>query len=105
MKKRKIWRKNRPEYSEYKQGFIEEIQEKIKNEESEKIDPIEKIKTRYKQNPQTSRCDRVSVVSGAQYLGEAVPFPEGEELDKKNYFFQVSIILGEEPLHGNIQKI
>ena len=57
-----------------------------------RTDPIEKIRKRYKEKPQTARCDKVSVVSEAQYLGENVPFydtyvPEGEELDKKKLFF------------------
>ena len=74
------------------QGFVEEIEEKVKQEEKEKVDPIEKIKKRYQQKPQTSRCDRVSVVSEAQYLGEQVPFyntfvPEDGEIDKKKLFF------------------
>ena len=91
-KKKEEWRKSRPEYSEYMQGFVEDIQEKVKQEESEKVDPIEKIKKRYQQKPQTSRCDRVSVVSEAQYLGEQVPFyntyvPEDGEIDKKKLFF------------------
>ena len=73
-KKKEEWRKSRPEYSEYMQGFVDDIKEKIKQEESEKIDPVEKMKRRYKHKPQTSRCDRVSVVSEAQYLGEQVPF-------------------------------
>ena len=91
-KKKEEWRKSRPAYSEYMQGFVEEIQEKLKQEEKDKVDPIEKIKKRYQQKPQTSRCDRVSVVSEAQYLGEQVPFyntyvPEDGEIDKKKLFF------------------
>ena len=91
-KKKEEWRKSRPAYSEYMQGFVEDIQEKLKQEEKDKVDPIEKIKKRYQQKPQTSRCDRVSVVSEAQYLGEQVPFyntyvPEDGEIDKKKLFF------------------
>ena len=91
-KKKEEWRKSRPPYPEYKQGAIEEIEEKIKEEEKEKVDPVEKMKKRYQQKPQTSRCDRVSVVSEAQYLGEQVPFyntyvPEDGEIDKKKLFF------------------
>jgi hypothetical protein len=91
-KKKEEWRKSRPAYYEHMQNAVEEIQEKLKQEESEKIDPIEKIRKRYKQKPQTARCDRVSVVSEAQYLGEQVPFyntfvPEDGELDKKKLFF------------------
>ena len=51
-----------------------------------------KIKARYKERPQTSRCDRVSVVSEAIHVGEQVPFyntfvPEGETIDKNKLFF------------------
>ena len=91
-KKKEEWRKSRPEYAEHKQNAIEQIQDKIKEEEKDKVDPIEKIRKRYKDKPQSSRCDRISVVSEAQYVGEQVPFyntyvPEGEELDKKKLFF------------------
>ena len=91
-KKKEEWRKSRPEYYEYMEGFVDDIKEKLKEEEKEKIDPIEKIKKKYQQKPQTSRCDRVSVVSEAQYLGEQVPFyntyvPEDGEIDKKKLFF------------------
>ena len=91
-KKKEEWRKSRPQYSDYMQNFVESIQEKVKQEEKDKIDPLEKIKIRYKHNPQTARCDRISVVSEAQYLGEQYPFyytftKEGEEEDKKNLFF------------------
>ena len=91
-KSKEEWRKSRPEYFEYMESAIEDIKQKIQDEEKAKEDPIEKIRRRYKHNPQTARCDRVSVVSEAQYLGEQVPFyntyvPEGEELDKKKLFF------------------
>ena len=91
-KKKEEWQKSRPKYSEYMQNFVEGIADKVKQEEKEKIDPIEKIKKRYKHKPQTSRCDRISVVSEAQYLGEQYPFyytftREGEEEDKKKLFF------------------
>ena len=91
-KKKEEWRKSRPEYPEYIQGTVEEIQERVKQEEKDKKDPVDIIRSKYKQKPQTSRCDRVSVVSEAQFLGEQIPFydtfvPEGEELDKKKLFF------------------
>ena len=86
------WKKSRPVYSEYMQNFVEKVSDKIKEEESAKIDPVEKIKARYKQKPQTSRCDRVSILSEAQYIGEQYPFyntflPEGQDLDKNKLFF------------------
>ena len=51
-----------------------------------------KIRQRYKDRPQTSRCDKISVLSEAIHVGEQVPFyntfvPEGEVLNKKKLFF------------------
>ena len=91
-KKKKEWKKNLPNYSDYMQNFIDTITEKIKQDEKEKIDPIEKIKKRYRHRPQTSRCDKISIVSEAQYLGEQYPFyytytKEGEGTDKNKLFF------------------
>ena len=91
-KQKQEWKKNLPKYSDYMQNFVDTIIDKVKQEESEKKDPIEKIKIKYKHKPQTSRCDKISVVSEAQYLGEQYPFyytytSEGEEVDKKKLFF------------------
>ena len=91
-KKKEEWRKGRPAYFEWVQDSVDAAAEKIKTEIKERVDPIEKIRIKYREKPQTARCDRVSVVSEAQYLGEIVPFyntfvPEGEELNKKKLFF------------------
>ena len=91
-KQKQEWKKNLPKYSDYMQNFVDNIIDKVKQEESEKKDPIEKIKIKYKHKPQTSRCDKISVVSEAQYLGEQYPFyytytSEGEEVDKNKLFF------------------
>ena len=91
-KKKEEWRKGRPAYFEWVQDSVDAAAEKIKTEMDERVDPIEKIRKRYREKPQTARCDRVSVVSEAQFLGESVPFyntfvPEGEELNKKKLFF------------------
>ena len=91
--KQKIeWKKNLRQYSDYMQTFVDSVIEKVKQQESEKIDPVEKIKKRYKHKPQTARCDKISVVSEAQYLGEQYPFyytysPEGKEVDRNKLFF------------------
>ena len=90
-KKKEEWSKSRSAYFEWVQDSVD-VAEKIKEDFEQKVDPIEKIRKRYKEKPQTARCDKVSVVSEAQYLGENVPFydtyvPEGEELDKKKLFF------------------
>lgn len=91
-KKKEEFFKGRPPYPEYKSEAMEAAAEKKKEAEEAKKDPIEKIKQRYKERPQTSRCDRVSVVSEAIHVGEQVPFyntfvPEGKELDKNKLFF------------------
>ena len=91
-KKKEEWRKNRPAYFEWVQDSVDAAAEKIKTEMEGREDPIEKIRKRYKDKPQTARCDKISVISEAQYLGENVPFyntfvPEGEELDKKKLFW------------------
>ena len=91
-KKKEEWRKSRPKYSDYMQNFADEIIERVKTEEKERKDPIKKIMQKYRDKPQTARCDKISVVSEAQYLGEQYPFyytftREGEEVDKKKLFF------------------
>jgi hypothetical protein len=91
-KKKEEWRKSRPAYFEWVQDSVDAAAEKIKTEMDGREDPIEKIRKRYKDKPQTARCDKISVISEAQYLGENVPFyntfvPEGEELDKKKLFW------------------
>lgn len=91
-KKKEEFFKSRPEYPDHKQDAVEAAKERKKAAEEAKIDPIVAMRQKYKTKPQTSRCDRVSVVSEAQFLGENVPFyytyvPEGEEEDKKKLFF------------------
>jgi len=91
-KKKEEWRKSRPQYSDYMQNFVDAIVDKIKTEESEKIDYYKLMQKKYQHNPKSSRCDKISVISEAQYMGEQYPFyntyvPEGEELDKKKLFF------------------
>ena len=87
-KKKEEWRKSRPAYFEWVQDSVDAAKTEMEGRE----DPIEKIRKRYKDKPQTARCDKISVISEAQYLGENVPFyntfvPEGEELDKKKLFW------------------
>ena len=92
-KKKENWRKSRPPYPEYKSDAMEEAEEnKKKHEEEMKKDPILKIRRRYKDRPQTSRCDKISVLSEAIHVGEEVPFyntyvPEGKTLNKKKLFY------------------
>ena len=92
-KKKEEWRKSRPPYPEFKNEAYEAAEERKKeHDEQMKKDPIQKIRQRYKDRPQTSRCDKISVLSEAIHVGEQVPFyntyvPEGEVLNKKKLFF------------------
>ena len=74
-KKKEEWRKSRPPYPEYKNDAIEAAEENKKQHDKERQkDPIIKIRRRYKDRPQTSRCDKISVLSEAIHVGEQVPF-------------------------------
>ena len=91
-KKKEDWKKSRPPYPEYKQDAIDAAAEKKKADDEAKIDPVKKMIQKYKGKPQTARCDKISVVSEAQFLGEQVPFydtyvPEDGTLDKNKLFF------------------
>ena len=78
-KKKEEWRKSRPPYPEFKNEAYEAAEERKKeHDEQMKKDPIQKIRQRYKDRPQTSRCDKISVNT---YV------PEGEVLNKKKLFF------------------
>ena len=70
-KEKEEWRKSRPPYPEYKNEVYEAAEEKKKeHDEERRKDPIIKIRQRYKDRSQTSRYDKVSVVSEAIYVGE-----------------------------------
>lgn len=78
--------KNLPKIQQWKEEGINKAKDKMETDEKAKITQTEKNKKRYtKERPQWSRCDRVSVVSDAEYVGENNPFyntfkKEGEEI-------------------------
>ena len=82
-----------PKIQYWKEGPIEDAKKNIEEAKSKIKTQIQKDKERYsKDKPQWPRCERVSVLSDAQYIGENIPFyytftKEGEEVDKKNLFF------------------
>ena len=82
-----------PKIQPWKEGPIDDAKKNIEEQRSKEKTQLQKDKERYtKEKPQWPRCERVSVLSEAQYMGENVPFyytftKEGEEVDKKKLFF------------------
>lgn len=83
-----------PKIEYWKENAIEDAKKNIEEAKSKEKTQLQKDKERYsKDKPQWPRCERVSVLSDAQYTGENVPFyytftKEGEEVNKKIYFSQ-----------------
>ena len=82
-----------PKIQYWKEDPIEKAKANIEEQKSKVKTQIQKDKERYsKEKPQWPRCERVSVLADAQYIGENVPFyytfrKEGEEVDKNKLFF------------------
>jgi hypothetical protein len=82
-----------PKIEYWKENAIEDAKKNIEEQKAKEKTQLEKDKERYsKDKPQWPRCERVSVLSDAQYIGETIPFyytftKEGEEIDKKKLFF------------------
>ena len=82
-----------PKIEYWKETPIENAKARIEEQRSKEKTQIQKDKERYtKEKPQWPRCERVSVLAEAQYMGENVPFyytftKDGEEVDKKKLFF------------------
>ena len=88
-KEKEEFKKNLQEIPEHKIEAIDAVKEKIqKHNEEKEITFVQKMKERYtKDRPQTSRCDRVTVVADAEYVGEQIPFyntPENYTQDEYN---------------------
>lgn len=82
-----------PKIQEWKVSGIEKAQEQIKEDEAKKKTETQKNIEKYtKDKPQWPRCDRVTIVADAEYVGETIPFyntftKEGESVDKNKLFF------------------
>ena len=82
-----------PKIQPWKEGPIDDAKKNIEEQKSKEKTQLQKDKERYtKDKPQWPRCERESVLSDAQYIGENIPFyytftKEGEEVDKKKLFF------------------
>ena len=90
-KKKEEWRKTLPKYPEYKTEAIEQATEHAKEDAKLKeITYEQKMKAKYKIRPQTARCDRVTIVADAEFVGEQIPFyntaPQERELKKKLFY-------------------
>jgi len=90
--RKREWRNNLPPYPNYKANAIEEAENnKREDDKAMEKDPIIKIRKKYKNHPQSSRCDKVSVISEAIYLGEQIPFYntfiEESKYEKKTKLF------------------
>jgi len=82
-----------PKIQPWKEGPIEDAKRNIEEQKSKEKTQFQKDKERYsKEKPQWPRCERISVLSDAQYVGENIPFyytftKDGESVDKNNLFF------------------
>ena len=69
---------------EYKINSIDQVKDKIKNYEEQKEKNIKRGK------PTFSKCDRVTIVAEAEFVGEQIPFyntaPQERELKKKLFY-------------------
>lgn len=92
-KKEKERRDALPKLQEWKVDPIAKAKEKWDEAEKSKKTETQKNIERYtKEKPQWPRCDRVTIVADAEYVGETIPFyntftKEGESADKKALFF------------------
>lgn len=89
-RKKEEWKKSRPDFPEYKESAMEAVKEQIEEDKKAKeVTYVEKMLARYKGRPATARCDRVTIVADAEFVGEQIPFyntpaaKDGETTDPK----------------------
>lgn len=65
-----------PEVPEYKSEAIDTVKAKLKEEEEKnsKSDNMKKLKEKYSKFGSLPRCNRITVVSEAEHVGEKLPF-------------------------------
>lgn len=76
-RKKEEWKKKRDAYiPEYKEQGISNLKEKIKEHDKERaVSYSERMKKKYiKGKEQFARCDRVTIVADAEFVGEQIPF-------------------------------
>ncbi|MCQ2817127.1 MAG: hypothetical protein MJ252_07670 [archaeon] len=76
-KKKEEWKKQRDEFiPDYKQNGIDDIKARIIEHDKQRAIPYsERMKAKYgKGKEQFPRCDRVTVVADAEFVGEQIPF-------------------------------
>ncbi len=77
-------------YPEYKESSISLVKEKINEEQKKKkLTYEEQMKKKYKDRPQSSRCERITILDEASSLGEQIPFYNSyldQKFNKKKSF-------------------
>ena len=94
-KEKATWKKERDAFvPDYKSQGLDKIKEDIKTHNKEKEVPYTvRMKKKYiKGKEQFPRCDRVTVVADAEFVGEQIPFyntpaDESGKIDKKKLFW------------------
>lgn len=93
-KEKKEREKNRKFYLEEKEDMIDDIKERMEEDRKQKEIPFEKrMKNKYKgERCQTARCDRITIVADAEFVGEQLPFyntvhNDNEPQNKQKLFF------------------
>ena len=82
-----------PQIPEWKVNGVDNAKQRMEEAKSKEKTQWEKDKEKYtKEKPQWPRCDRVSIMSDAEYVGERIPFyntyaKEGESIDKNHLFY------------------
>lgn len=74
--------KNKLVYYPDKEDDLIALAEKIKEQDKEKKSDIEKLNMKYKTVGSMPKCDRVTVVSEAEYIGETMPFCNLQKFEK-----------------------
>jgi hypothetical protein len=72
---KKKWKAERNEIPEWKADAVEAIKEKVKEDNKKKKNNVQKMREKYGVNKKSlPLCDRITIVSEAEYLGEKYPF-------------------------------
>lgn len=82
-----------PQIPEWKTEGIQSVQTKMEEDEKAKKPYEQKVKEKYtKEKPLWPRCDRITILADAEFVGEQIPFyntfkKEGDDPKSKKIFF------------------
>lgn len=94
-KEKKEKRAALPQIPEWKAEGFQSVQTKIDEDEKAKKPLDQKLKEKYtKEKPLWPRCDRITVLADAEFVGEQIPFyntfkKEGDDPKSKKLFFPI----------------